>query len=1056
MTHLKPRIIYLCFYLLLLTGAQCMAEPAGPTARWTFDEGQGNVARSTGSVQQDAQIGGATWVKHGDGYAISFDGLDDYVDGGDSKPIGIGGPVTIEAWVKPTRKASGEAVLFGESYSTYIITYYNTEMVPFYIGSGGNSSAGHVKLNQWNHIVGQFDGTNVKMWINGRKTGDRKSKFTEYTPGAQFMMATKGRPDLPHYKGLMDDVRVYDRSLSEKEVVRHFKNEAGNYGFDTTWFKRVKTKPYYYFDRNQIVVEADYRGLLPLAGQGRIHVTLANKANPDKVIEQQTLSNLNKTGIAEATFNSSALSNGDYLIRATLTDDQGARPIEEMTFSYPPEENILPAPREKVAGPLADPDRFTPFQFKMGDTGGFTVKLNGESYPFRSRISWPNGDFNYMGDAGKGEKNWKVDVLKTADTQYKVNAAGDYYKINRVVDVRNTHIYIKDTYTNTTDGDLGLLIYNESPVAPGQVKLSLNSGREKTGRPSVLNWPESSPSVFFADDKAGIGILPVDDVYVIQSLPYVEWQGAAGIGDEKFALPAGGSYTLEWAVYPTGSRDYYDFINNFRIAENRIATVRETVGFISYGPNNRRQVPDRDFIKKRGLTVGVISCLSQTADDPEVSIEGIEFMDFPREMQLTKAQTTAIHKMHPGFKTVFHIAHSLYATDKPERFDDSKVILENGKHAVWGSDNYISKRRQEAGWQWWIYYPTPGNKFHDAMMKSVDVMMDDMGMDGAFMDGFFAGYISQWSHDTDVRWDGHSADIDMATKTIKRRVNSVLLLSQPSMIAYARKIRDKGGIIIGNNAVFTRSIANEKYIIYDNECASGPDLHLSPSVTALAAPPFYSEKEIYLDVLDKLSWGMLFMYYNERINPTTPTLAARQYPMTFQEIRSGMVKGRQRIVTMNNGVYGWQGDKNMHMVYKYDDRGAPAAHDYITTVDADSVRTELNFAKNESAVIEPIPIWVTCSSPVNMRVTRYDGHAISMKLNGTGEVSIESFVGTLYPERADGVFTDGGVNPADVGVGRQFNVTIGDETTTMMDKDGSLYVTVNLSGPVEITIQRAP
>jgi hypothetical protein len=224
----------------------------------------------------------------------------------------------------------------------------------------------------------------------------------------------------------------------------------------------------------------------------------------------------------------------------------------------------------------------------------------------------------------------------------------------------------------------------------------------------------------------------------------------------------------------------------------------------------------------------------------------------------------------------------------------------------------------------------------------------------------------------------------------------------------------------------------------------------------LAAPPFYSEKEIYLDVLDKLSWGMLFMYYNERINPTTPTLAARQYPMTFQEIRSGMVKGRQRIVTMNNGVYGWQGDKNMHMVYKYDDRGAPAAHDYITTVDADSVRTELNFAKNESAVIEPIPIWVTCSSPVNMRVTRYDGHAISMKLNGTGEVSIESFVGTLYPERADGVFTDGGVNPADVGVGRQFNVTIGDETTTMMDKDGSLYVTVNLSGPVEITIQRAP
>ena len=39
---------------------------------------------------------------------------------------GIGGPVTLKAWLKPMRKAHGEAVVLGEGFSTYVLTYYNT------------------------------------------------------------------------------------------------------------------------------------------------------------------------------------------------------------------------------------------------------------------------------------------------------------------------------------------------------------------------------------------------------------------------------------------------------------------------------------------------------------------------------------------------------------------------------------------------------------------------------------------------------------------------------------------------------------------------------------------------------------------------------------------------------------------------------------------------------------------------------------------------------------------------------------------------------------------
>ena len=41
----------------------------------------------------------ATWAKQGEGFVLSLPGLDDYVDCG---TLPIAGPVTLEAWVRPT------------------------------------------------------------------------------------------------------------------------------------------------------------------------------------------------------------------------------------------------------------------------------------------------------------------------------------------------------------------------------------------------------------------------------------------------------------------------------------------------------------------------------------------------------------------------------------------------------------------------------------------------------------------------------------------------------------------------------------------------------------------------------------------------------------------------------------------------------------------------------------------------------------------------------------------------------------------------------------------
>jgi len=275
------------------------------------------------------------------------------------------------------------------------------------------------------------------------------------------------------------------------------------------------------------------------------------------------------------------------------------------------------------------------------------------------------------------------------------------------------------------------------------------------------------------------------------------------------------------------------------------------------------------------------------------------------------------------------------------------------------------------------------------------------------------------------------------------------------MIEFARKVRDKGGLVIGNNSVFTRSIANEKYILYDNECASGPEMHFAPTVTAIANPPFESEKDIYLDMLHKLSWGELFGYFIERIHLTDSSLAKQQFPMTFEEIRSGMVKGPQRIVTMNSGVYGWPDNDDLHFIHKFDARGTPVSHDFVTTVDSSGVRTEIDFATHESAVIVPVPANLVSAAPVNARIAEYDGDNMELVVNGAGDATLNFFVGTSYPDKRDGKFPDGGLNPSVAQLGDAFEVTVGDTVTTLEERDGLLAIPVKLSGQTAIRVRKA-
>jgi hypothetical protein len=93
---------------------------------------------------------------------------------------------------------------------------------------------------------------------------------------------------------------------------------------------------------------------------------------------------------------------------------------------------------------------------------------------------------------------------------------------------------------------------------------------------------------------------------------------------------------------------------------------------------------------------------------------------------------------------------------------------------------------------------------------------------------------------------------------------------------------------------------------------------------------------------------------------------------------------------MRNGVYGWPGERGLHLVYRYDRRGRRIGHDFVTTIDAAGARTAVKLDDGESAIVVKLPVTVESAAPVNAIVAHCDERTIDVSLHGHGPVRITS------------------------------------------------------------------
>lgn len=159
--------------------------------------------------------------------AYSFDGVDDYIAGEDH--IVSGFPVTISAWVK------GEEVWINtnghpEVYFGAILVFRPTEVI---LRTGSSecfcpdgrkdyNSKYNFDPEKWYHVVGVFNAfEDRKIYINGNEvigSYDIESGANSFSFTEGIIQINKGPVDR-FYKGSVDEVRIYTRSLDSVEVM---------------------------------------------------------------------------------------------------------------------------------------------------------------------------------------------------------------------------------------------------------------------------------------------------------------------------------------------------------------------------------------------------------------------------------------------------------------------------------------------------------------------------------------------------------------------------------------------------------------------------------------------------------------------------------------------------------------------------------------------------------------------------------------------------------------------------------------------------------------------
>jgi fibronectin type 3 domain-containing protein len=217
-------------------------------AAYCFNEGTGSTVTDLSGNNLNGTLVGAKWTTQGKyGNALSFNGSTDYVDLGNPTALQLTGSMTIEAWVKSAANPADDGQIVAKSndsagwqFKTSPDTGPHTFGVGVSPGSGSRVQrySAARSLNTWYHVAGVYNATarTLDIYVNGTLNNVTLSGTVPASQGNANVNVNIGRRaggSGYYFNGIIDEIRIYNRSLSQSEIANDMNTPLGATGPDT-------------------------------------------------------------------------------------------------------------------------------------------------------------------------------------------------------------------------------------------------------------------------------------------------------------------------------------------------------------------------------------------------------------------------------------------------------------------------------------------------------------------------------------------------------------------------------------------------------------------------------------------------------------------------------------------------------------------------------------------------------------------------------------------------------------------------------------------------------
>lgn len=161
--------------------------------------------------------------------ALDFDGGDDVVDIGTALSTELAGEtnLTVEAWVNPS-STNGFAVVIGnynnptQTSEMQFLIRRDDDQFNFFISDGTSfhnvlSGAGTVTVGEWQHVAGTWDGSELKIYIDGTEmNANTNAPGPLQSTGNSVGIGNNGMNE--SFQGQIDNVRIWNTTRSATNI----------------------------------------------------------------------------------------------------------------------------------------------------------------------------------------------------------------------------------------------------------------------------------------------------------------------------------------------------------------------------------------------------------------------------------------------------------------------------------------------------------------------------------------------------------------------------------------------------------------------------------------------------------------------------------------------------------------------------------------------------------------------------------------------------------------------------------------------------------------------